>query len=182
MHSAKSKSIRHRFRAHFGTLAEIHFKLQTFGIPIQYSPMKPDGSFSNTSVLNWLSTKRKQENENVAARAIIVPRRHDVLFGRGRIRKHVGNLRAVEMVEKHRTEYEKASKHVKTIIAERIVQLIHDSYGRFLKWEEESWTEVSDIEAREKISHFFRRIRSTKTPSDMDDPTSLKTNRSLERV
>jgi hypothetical protein len=39
--------------------------------------------------------------------------------------------------------------------------MIHESYGRFLKWEEdEGWVEVEHDVAREKISHFFRYMRS----------------------
>lgn len=77
----------------------------------------------------------------------------------------------------HQIEYEKAGKMEKTEIAERIVNIIHESYGRFLKWEKEGWIEVDHEAAREKISHFFRHLRSTrKVPSS--DPTTADATKS----
>ena len=58
------------------------------------------------------------------------------------------------------TKREKANKHEKTEIAERIVSIIHESHGRFLKWDKDCWVEVEYSVAREKVSHFFRHLRS----------------------
>ena len=46
-------------------------------------------------------------------------------------------------------------------MAEEIVVLIQNYGGRFLKRDEESdmWVEVSNLEARNKVSHSFRRKR-----------------------
>ena len=96
---------------------------------------------------------------------MISPRRFDVLFGRGKnTRCHAGNLRALHLVESHKEEYEKAAKFEKTAIAERIVKIIYESHGRFLKWEgDNGWVEVDCALARDKISHLFRNVRSRKT-------------------
>ena len=103
--------------------------------------------------------------------AAVVPRRFDVLMGRGRaISAHTGNLRAVHIVEMNRERYEKATKFEKTQIAERCVHLVHQSYGRFLKKEEGEWVEASQEEAREKFAHCFRRLRGLKTQEGNTKP------------
>ena len=108
------------------------------------------------------------------SRTIVVNQWHFVeisdlvlLLGKGKnTREHTGNLRAVHLVEMHREKYENANKFHKTEIAERIVSIIHESHGRFLKWEgNDGWVEVKHNEAREKISHFFRHMRSKTTTS-----------------
>jgi hypothetical protein len=64
----------------------------------------------------------------------------------------------------HSQKYEVANKYQKTEIAERVLSIIHEGYGRFLKWEEgEGWIPVEHDMAREKISHFFRHLRSKTT-------------------
>ena len=100
--------------------------------------------------------------DNFSSNNIIVPRRFDVLFGRGKTtREHTGNLRAGHIVDMHYAAYEKAGKYKKTNIAEEIVNIIHASCGRFLKWEQDKgWVEVDFETARDKVSHFFRQKRS----------------------
>ena len=76
----------------------------------------------------------------------------------------------------HRAEYEAVGKFQKTIVAERIVNMIRESLGRFLKWEKDKgWVEVDDEAAREKISHFFRHLRSKTSATEQtlgDQPVS----------
>merc|ERR1712232_229402 len=92
--------------------------------------------------------------------AIIIPRRFDVLFGKSRReRNHTGNLRAMHLCDMNWDKYEAAGKFQKTEVAERIVSIVHQSGGRFLKLGKEGWVEVTDCVAREKISHFFRHMR-----------------------
>jgi hypothetical protein len=56
--------------------------------------------------------------------SIVVPRRFDVLFGRGEtISQHTGNQRAFHIVEMNRERYECASKFEKTQISDRIVPI-----------------------------------------------------------
>ena len=191
-------SARFRLRAHHGTLQEINFALQTYGIPTQDSPMKDDGSWSNEWHKEWLIAQRVREEklvktatspalpadgiENVSPQPkddnkigndeiILVPRRFDVLFGKGRReRDHTGNLRAAHLCDMYMSQYESAHKFVKTEVAEKIVQIIHQSGGRFLKADNDGvgWTQVDDEAARDKIAHFFRfkrsRIKAMLTP------------------
>eukprot|EP00934_Nitzschia_sp_Nitz4_P005046 Nitzschia sp. Nitz4//scaffold44_size153857//37896//39738//NITZ4_002707-RA/size153857-augustus-gene-0.16-mRNA-1//-1//CDS//3329552115//5036//frame0 len=98
--------------------------------------------------------------------SVLVPGKHDVLFGRGKVAKqHVGNVRALTLCEQNYERYEAAvSKSAKTKVAEEVLQMIHSSGGRFLrpkgKKNEETWWEiVCDGDARDKISHFFRHMR-----------------------
>jgi len=163
---------RFRLRPHYGTPQEIDFELQTFGIPTEHSPMQ-NGGWSVEWHLEWLNTQKTREEENAAVAeaegvkegrdsAVIVPRRFDVLFGRGKIAKtHTGNLRALHLCEMNYPRYESAitGKYGKTEVAEQIVRIIHESGGRFLKPENGGWVEVEDEAAREKISHFFRHMR-----------------------
>jgi hypothetical protein len=99
--------------------------------------------------------------------AFIAPRRFDVLFGKGRVlREYTGNVRANVLVAMFRPKYEQAHKHEK--IAKHIVDIIHESHGRFLKFEESEgcWVEVEKGMAREKISHIFRNQRGRKRRND----------------
>jgi hypothetical protein len=173
-------------------MEEIDFELQTFGIPTGCSPMKRDGTWSTEWHLEWLRLHRNREiaeNEAMDTNTkpvVIVPRRFDVLFGRGKIAKtHTGNLRALLLCEMNYPRYESAitGKYGKTEVAEQIVRIIHDSGGRFLKPDENSgWVEVNNEEAREKIAHFFRhmRFRMKKTGTKMDNDSCSSPENSQE--
>ncbi len=186
---------RFRLRPHFGTMEEINFELQTFGIPTEYSPMKKDGNWSIDWHLEWLRLHRDREikemeegdgSEIHTKRTIIVPRRFDVLFGRGKIAKtHTGNLRALHLCEMNYPRYESSTtgKYGKTEVAEQIVRIIHESGGRFLKPETNGgWVEVEDDDAREKIAHFFRHMRFLVKKNSMTDPSSTSLESSDEFV
>ena len=177
------RSLRTRFRRHFGDHENLIFELQTYGIPTEHHPILPDGSLSLEYHKEWLKNRRMQEEsassgESDGDKIVILPRRFDVLLGRGKYtREHTGNLRAVHLVEMHRSEYEQAGKFGKTIIAERILHMIHNSRGRFLKWENHGWIEVDEKVARDKISHFFRHLRSktlTSTSGKNDDSSATE--------
>jgi hypothetical protein len=159
------KEVRRRFQPHYGNHEDITFELQTFGIPTKEIPIQENGSLSVAWHHKWLQVRQAQEASESTSDAIIVPRRFDVLFGRGKvIFEHTGNMRATHLVEMHQQEREQASKYQKTDISDRIVNIIHESHGRFLKWEDDGWSEVDHDEAREKISHFFRQLRRKKLP------------------
>ena len=170
------ESYRHRLRCHSGTVPEVLFKLQTFGIPTQDFPINDEQELEFSWHQQWIQAHRKKEAD-MSSTLCIVPRRFDVLFGRGRdTRVHTGNLRAKHLVEERFEEYEKASKHGKTVIAEQVVAAIKKSYGRFLKWENEDagWVEVDFDTARAKIAHFFRRRRAD--GADTADKSTKATN------
>jgi hypothetical protein len=87
----------------------------------------------------------------------------DVLFGRGKpYQDHPGNVRVRKVVKLHKARYCQAKRNEKTDIADEIVTCMKNagSGGRFLKRGVEglagSWVEVSDEEARDKVSHMLR--------------------------
>ena len=75
----------------------------------------------------------------------------------------------MHIVEMNRERYEKALKVQKTQVAQSIVNLIQQSNGRFLKREpgvvNGNWILATQEEARDKISHFFRRLREVDAKS-----------------
>jgi len=168
---------RNRLRTHFGTPEEIEFSLKTFGIPVQDCPVSIDGSFSNVAHRQSLAFLRAQEETDIELtvtpeNSICEPRRFDVLFGKSSLaREHSGTLRALFLVQMHFATYEKLGKYQKTDVADTIISMIHDSGGRFLKQNESGcWMEVSDVEARKKVAHWFRHAR-TKKGKDHQCPT-----------
>ena len=162
------ESYRHRLRCHYGTKEEVLFKLQTYGIPTQDFPLNEKDELEFSWHREWIQLQRKKEAD-LSSNLYIIPRRFDVLFGRGRdTRVHTGNLRAKHLVESRFEEYENANKHEKTVIAEQVVSTIQESYGRFLKWEDndKGWVEVDFNTARYKVAHFFRRRRTADVKAD----------------
>lgn len=152
---------RYRMKTHFGTLQEIFFELQTFGIPTEALPLTEDGSCCNDWHEHWMALVQRQEELGYRGETIIIPRRFDVLLGkRAEAREHTGTMRALHVVEMYFEEYEKLGKYQKTEVAERIIRIIHESDGRFLKQNDDgAWIEVDDTEARKKIAHWFRHAR-----------------------
>lgn len=167
---------RHRMRMHYGaSLEELHFTLQTFGIPTEASPMQPDGTWLTDSHKEWLQAQRLIEEASLSSAVdsgnlVVIPRRFDVLFGKNRrARLSTGTQRALHLVEMHMEEYEQANKVEKTEIAESIIANIHEVGGRFLKQDDEKegcWVEVDDAEARKKVAHWFRHARSKSKQGD----------------
>jgi hypothetical protein len=154
-----TRNLRSRLRDHYSTdHNEICFQLETYGIPIDKEILLPNGHLGMKWYNEWITLRQSLEEvadqqQQVAATTgvsssgnidhsncnnhigiNITPRKFDVLFGRGRTtRNHVGNLRCAHLVEMHQLEYEKCSKSEKTELAKRIVTMIKECNGRFLK-------------------------------------------------
>lgn len=169
-----SKLDRVRMREHQGTPEEIDFALQTYGIPTHALPTRKHNSGATAYYKEWLETQRLKEereldsiNQKPSAItsstdcSITVPERFDVLLGKtGQAREHTGNRRAALLCEMYFEIYEKATKSQKTTVAEKVISIIRESGGRFLKRGPDTlWVEADDIEARNKISHVFRYLR-----------------------
>ncbi|KAL3933413.1 MAG: hypothetical protein SGBAC_010411 [Bacillariaceae sp.] len=92
----------------------------------------------------------------------------DVLCGRDKIsHAHIGNKRFRQIIETHREEYQTApSRDSKTTITCRIVAMIRESGGRFLKQNAKTnqWEDVGDGYAREKVSHALRSAKDPNRP------------------
>jgi len=161
-----------RTQEHSGTYEEIDFALQTYGINADDSPMKPDDTFDTSFHKQWLEAQ-KQYDTNNSIQTILVPHRFDVLFGKSKqYRQHPGTMRCQLLVEMHWEEYDRKGKAERGLIAEKIVNTVHESGGRFLKWDGNcttgGWKEVDDKAAREKVTHCFRGVRARKQKSQKE--------------
>eukprot|EP00538_Stauroneis_constricta_P002208 CAMPEP_0119555002 /NCGR_PEP_ID=MMETSP1352-20130426/7332_1 /TAXON_ID=265584 /ORGANISM="Stauroneis constricta, Strain CCMP1120" /LENGTH=499 /DNA_ID=CAMNT_0007601687 /DNA_START=28 /DNA_END=1527 /DNA_ORIENTATION=- len=99
---------------------------------------------------------------------------HDVLMGRGRFSQdHAGNKRLRAQISDWSRQYDCSPRHTKKAIAEQVVLDIKAQGGRFLKRHAESldWHEVSFVDAREKVSHGFRKIREMKAKREKEMKT-----------
>mmetsp|Transcript_22405 Transcript_22405/g.48756 ORF Transcript_22405/g.48756 Transcript_22405/m.48756 type:complete len:531 (-) Transcript_22405:79-1671(-) len=168
---------RFRTKEHSGTLEEINFALQTYGVNTDNSPMQPDNTFDTTFYKKWLGAQKQYEESNSSRQATLVPHRFDVLFGKTKLcTHHPGTIRCQLLVDMHWEEYDKQSRAEKGLIADKIVNIVQESGGRFLKWEggiaTGAWVEVDDKAAREKVTHFFRSRRSKKQKSQNQARTS----------
>jgi hypothetical protein len=116
----------------------------------------------------------------------------DVLLGRGGYRhSHPANAELSEMIDKHREAYQSSSRFEKTCISMSIVNMIKDGNGRFLKRrnkKSDEWIQVSDMEARDAISHRLRnQAPQPKTTTRIDVapvlsfPDAVQTPSSLSR-
>jgi hypothetical protein len=102
------------------------------------------------------------------------PRQFDVLFGRGKVKDHFGNIHLHKLIGLQQDRYDAAERWEKTVIAEEIVSVIRGRDGRFLKLiavagnstskhypcSKKRWVEVDPETAREKVSHTFRSRRT----------------------
>jgi len=87
------------------------------------------------------------------------PNNNDVLCGRGGATNgFVGNKRYRQIVKDAQDEYLNARKKDKILIARRIVSIIRQSGGRFLRRDEASqeWVDIGDKKATEKTSQSLR--------------------------
>merc|ERR1712151_491338 len=84
---------------------------------------------------------------------------NDVLCGRGgATNNHVGNMLFRKNVSLYQKRYLESRKKEKTLIANLIVQMVHNSGGRFLKRDDVTncWLEVPIKKALEKSSQALR--------------------------
>lgn len=110
-----------------------------------------------------------------------MPNCKDVLVGKGKpIQLHPGNLFFRQSVEYHLPEFVNANKKAdKTHLNRQIVKLIKNGGGRFLKRDPVGWwEEVTDDEAREKVSKTFGSARAI-VSSDAAKPSNSKRQQEL---
>jgi len=116
---------------------------------LSYSPLEEEFK-------NFYGENESAENEDANTSEI---GEHDVLCGRGGLtNSHIGNKHYRQIVADHQNEYLNARKRDKIIIAKRIVSIVQENGGRFLKRSNdgESWVPVSDKKAQEKTSQALR--------------------------
>mmetsp|Transcript_18923 Transcript_18923/g.40716 ORF Transcript_18923/g.40716 Transcript_18923/m.40716 type:complete len:137 (-) Transcript_18923:33-443(-) len=93
-------------------------------------------------------------------------------------------MRCQLLVDMHWEEYEGQNKLERGLIAEKIVRMVHESGGRFLKWNGNktagAWEEVDDNAARAKVTHFFRGIRERKQKSSKTQANGSASKRGID--
>eukprot|EP00980_Cylindrotheca_fusiformis_P030634 scaffold25143_cov142-Cylindrotheca_fusiformis.AAC.1 len=162
----------------------------SFGIPVQDFPFSRDGESLLANHSKFLEKCKKKEaylrkNPPIEG-AVDLPSNHDVLWGRGKqIVRHPGNRLLHELVEAYDQQYNRLSKDGKTKLAEQIVTVVHGYSGRFLKNDKESgmWVAVSNLEAREKVAHRFRRNRAIGLKggsTDYNEPGQARMNKGTD--
>ena len=99
-----------------------------------------------------------------AGRVYYEPTENDVLLGRGgRANNHVGNKRYLKIKEDIQDEYMKANKNEKTVLSQKLVEIItKERDGRFLKLDEAAkrWYVVDNLTARKKASQTLREVNT----------------------
>eukprot|EP00934_Nitzschia_sp_Nitz4_P005065 Nitzschia sp. Nitz4//scaffold83_size84149//69655//71286//NITZ4_005186-RA/size84149-processed-gene-0.79-mRNA-1//1//CDS//3329558983//5055//frame0 len=163
-----------RIREHVGTREECLFQLQTFGIPVSNFPVNPKGELDSTAHVSLMKKFRfleilKQETppeEQSSCQRVVIPGRHDVLFGRGTaFYRYIGNLRLRHKVSERAKEYDESNKKGKTKINDEVVHWIKET-GQFLEDTKMGWAVVSDMDARKKVAHMFRDDRFQRVSSN----------------
>jgi hypothetical protein len=141
---------------------ELQYRLMTFGIPMKVFPVTSEGETQVERHLEWIQQRRKREELDQNTKRIMVLSPFDVIMGRDKLaQEHVGNIHYLDIIETHLDMYDGFSKVEKTELASRIVDGMHKSGGRFLKWDGTGWIEIDDKTARSKVSMAFRSKRRT---------------------
>ena len=170
-----------RFRPHYGDWRkDISYQLSTFGVPADAVPITEDGEVKVKTFRSWVKARKSQEDGQKGQKqssegTIVLPTRVDVLYGRGKpIQDHVGNLRYHALLEYYHSSYEDAKKFQKKQLANRIVSIVHEYGGRFLKQDSHGagWVEVDETVACDKVSHAFR-TRRTVAAASINSKTNI---------
>lgn len=147
-------------------------------LPLQSMATTVPGEFYEWSTEwheQWLvKIVEREEQLQTRRKESVEPGKFDVLFGKDkRALNHSGNRRCQVLINYLRPRYERSNRRQKTAVADEVLQSIKLSGGRFLRWEKHSignnhtkgaWVEVKTSVAREKVSHWFRRLREKDIP------------------
>jgi hypothetical protein len=102
--------------------------------------------------------KDTKNDDNKPSARVAIPKSEDILCGQSRVcASHPGNRTFQRILGDYAHTYDIAtSKQEKMQMTKAIVLTIHDSGGRFLKFREDMWEEISTVAARDKVSHALR--------------------------
>jgi len=119
----------------------------------------PQTTSSKSKEKTTSPTKKNRARESDTDRLRVeTPSSVDILCGQSRVcASHPGNRRFQTVLESFASEYDLAtSKQEKMTMTKAVVSIIHDSGGRFLKFKDGMWEEISTVAARDKVSHALR--------------------------
>ena len=118
--------------------------------------------------------------------SIDVPNKFDILCGQSRIcATHTGNCRFQVVLDIYAPKYENiSSKQEKMALTKEIVECIHMAGGKFLKYKDGVWEEISDVMARDKVSHALRtKVASWKRQQEQaNEKAKQNKKKSFEKV
>ena len=155
---------------------QIHFILNTYGIPVQTMPTKENGDFDTTYHKLFLDARKASEAtiissvkaedgrmEPTCSEHIYTPGFHDVLLGTDSLAKnHVGNVRYLSAVRELFPQYDATNDRLaRGAFFESVLNTVHGYGGRFLRRDDSGiqWQVISREEALEKIGNSFRSCR-----------------------
>lgn len=104
------------------------------------------------------SPSRKKKIKDEPSTRVEVPKNEDILCGQSRVcASHSGNQTFQQILGDYVHRYDIAtSKQEKMQMTKAVVSIIHESGGRFLKYKDGMWEEISTVAARDKVSHALR--------------------------
>lgn len=105
------------------------------------------------------SPKKHSKTEQDSEPAQVgIPSKFDILCGQSRIcASHTGNRRFQVVLDIYAPKYDAASnKQEKMALTKEIVACIDSAGGRFLKYKDGLWQEITTVTARDKVSHALR--------------------------
>jgi hypothetical protein len=134
--------------------------MMTFGVPMDLFPVTSHGELKQGNHRKWIAGRKVKERElKMFGRfdKIDLPARDDVLVGKGKpIQRHPGNANLRLLVELRLDEYSRLARGAKGSCSDDVLRIIKESPGRFLRNDGDGWwVEVSDEDAREKITNTF---------------------------
>merc|ERR1712072_840494 len=98
-----------------------------------------------------------KDNEEQRVR-VETPTEFDILCGQSRFcANHRGNKCFSVVLDQFAERYDAAtSKHEKMKMTKEVVAILHKTGGRFLKYKDGAWEEITNVAARDKVSHALR--------------------------
>ena len=159
-----------------GTHQECQYALMTFGIPVQSLPVGFAGGLKTTNHLKWIARRKAKDTSIIYKKGVFCgidfPRKNDVVLGRGRnLQEHPGCVQLRNIVSGLLEDYKPASIQDKKGICLKIIDLIKELGGSFLKQNRDGWwVPVSDEVARDKVGMTFRTALSIQNAKRKAEP------------
>jgi hypothetical protein len=139
------------------------------------SPKKKGATSVTTATKDESQEESTETKKNGGPVRVGVPSKFDILCGQSRIcASHTGNRRFQVVLDIYAPKYDGAtSKQEKMMITKEIVSCIHQAGGRFLKYTDGQWEEISNVTARDKVSHALRtKVASWKRQQQEQEKTA----------
>ena len=151
---SRDESVRYRFYSGELTSLESQYKLMSYGINIQDLPVTHSGSLKTKKHAQWVKFRKMVEDSNAEDHDEAVshweqyPLLNDVLFRRGGISTHYGNITFQELMLANLDDYNAATSYAeKRSIRDIIISAVQGHQGRFLEYNTTygCWAKIDDM-------------------------------------